>query len=103
MAASLATPDVLFVGGVNAYRSTDGGRTLAAINPWAEHCGNPDGKLHADLPGIECLLLGGREPCFFATGEYPVLRHLVLGATRAGSTPEHRTRPFRCRRRATES
>ena len=65
--ASQLDPNLLFVGGVDAYRSPDGGRTLTAINRWYEYYGQPDTKLHADLPGIDCLVTDGRESCYFDT------------------------------------
>ncbi len=42
----------LFFGGVNAFRSKDGGATWEKINEWWEYYGNELYKLHADIPII---------------------------------------------------
>ena len=48
-----ADPDRLVTGGVNGYRSADGGQTWTQINSWGEYYGSPATKLHADLRGID--------------------------------------------------
>lgn len=51
-AASSVYPSHLYVGGVDAYRSHDGGQTWQLVNSWGEYYGNPAQKLHADIPGF---------------------------------------------------
>ncbi|MEZ4775305.1 MAG: T9SS type A sorting domain-containing protein [Bacteroidia bacterium] len=50
---SSINPQVLFAGGVNAYRSADGGVTWQLVNEWFEYYGNPVNKLHADIPAFQ--------------------------------------------------
>ncbi|MEZ4826591.1 MAG: T9SS type A sorting domain-containing protein [Bacteroidia bacterium] len=59
--ASSVNPQVLYAGGVNAYRSLNGGVTWTLINEWYEYYGNPMNKLHADIPAINSFpdKLGG--------------------------------------------
>ena len=62
----------LVYGGVNGYRSTDGGLSFQQINSWAEYYGDPANKLHADLRGLDVLredLPGGQiqDRLFFNT------------------------------------
>ncbi|MDX2246893.1 MAG: T9SS type A sorting domain-containing protein [Bacteroidia bacterium] len=51
-ACSSVNPNVLYAGGVNAYRSTNGGASWQLVNEWYEYYGDPDTKLHADIPAI---------------------------------------------------
>jgi len=46
-------PDVMGFGGVNSYRSFDGGGTWTMINSWGEYYGDVENFLHADIPEIE--------------------------------------------------
>jgi hypothetical protein len=41
-------------GGLEAWRSADGGATFTRVNTWGAYYGDPAHKLHADLPGIFC-------------------------------------------------
>lgn len=50
---ALEDPSVLYLGGVNCFRTYDGGFDWEAINFWGEYYANPDSKLHADICGIE--------------------------------------------------
>ncbi len=45
----------LVYGGVNGYRSTDGGMSFQMINSWGEYYGDPANKLHADLRGLDLI------------------------------------------------
>ncbi|MDF1839411.1 MAG: sialidase family protein, partial [Planctomycetota bacterium] len=45
----------LVYGGVNGHRSSDGGLSFQDINGWGEYYGNPSGKLHADLRGLDVI------------------------------------------------
>jgi len=49
--------DALIYGGVNGYRSDDGGDTFSMINHWGEYYSSPNTKLHADLRGIDAQRL----------------------------------------------
>ncbi len=53
--ASASNPSLVCYGGVDAYRSTDGGQSFDKINSWGEYYSNPAGKLHADQQGINCF------------------------------------------------
>ncbi len=46
---SKSNPDILFTGGVNAYRSVDQGETWDLINEWYEYYDNVEFALHADI------------------------------------------------------
>ncbi|MEA1875459.1 MAG: T9SS type A sorting domain-containing protein [Bacteroidota bacterium] len=46
-------PGVMGFGGVNSYRSFDGGATWVLINGWGEYYGDIVNNLHADIPEIE--------------------------------------------------
>jgi len=52
---SPSNPDMLFIGGVDTYRSEDGGSTWKIVNGWGEYYGDPKSKLHADIPGIQAF------------------------------------------------
>jgi hypothetical protein len=52
-ASSTQNPDVVFLGSVNTYRSTDGATTWQLVNDWADYYGSPATKLHADIPAID--------------------------------------------------
>jgi hypothetical protein len=67
LTASLTNPRLVFAGGIHAYRSIDAGRHFKAINQWGEYYAAPGTRLHADVPGIDCLLYGGQEVFFFNT------------------------------------
>lgn len=53
MAVSQSNPDSLFIGGVNTYSSGDLGATWSRVSNWAEYYGDPEHKLHADIPSIQ--------------------------------------------------
>jgi len=65
--ASISTPNTLLLGGVNAYRSTDGGVSFSLVNDWTAYYSDPAHKLHADIDGIDCFSYQGRETCFADT------------------------------------
>ena len=54
--SSLATfstnPDAVFYGGVEGFRSQNGGATFQEVNDWTDYYGDPANKLHADLRGL---------------------------------------------------
>lgn len=65
--ASITNPRLVFIGGIDGYRSTDAGRTLRPINNWFEYYQFPDTRLHADVMGIDCAFYRGKEVVFFNT------------------------------------
>ncbi|MEL6904087.1 MAG: hypothetical protein AAFP22_01695, partial [Planctomycetota bacterium] len=56
LGAFATDPNAVVFGGVNAYRSADGGVTTEQINSWGEYYGAPATKLHADIRGIDVLV-----------------------------------------------
>jgi len=68
LAASIGDPDVVMFGGVELWRSTDGGASFDRVNGWAEYYGDPLHKLHADLPGLDVVRTPqGQEIHYIAT------------------------------------
>lgn len=68
LSASALDPDLVIWGGVEAWRSTNGGQSFAKINGWGEYYGDPANKLHADLPGMNTWLdSAGGEVWYFCT------------------------------------
>jgi hypothetical protein len=57
--SSTRDPEIAFAGGVNAFRSLNGGNSWTLINDWAEYYGAPATKLHADIPDIDVWRDGG--------------------------------------------
>jgi hypothetical protein len=53
---SQLTEGRLFYGGVNCYRSSNGGNSWLLINEWWEYYGSEASKLHADIPYIQAFL-----------------------------------------------
>lgn len=56
--ASTTNPNLIVWGGVEAWRSTDGGSVFAKVNGWGDYYGSPSTKLHADIPGIDVVSTG---------------------------------------------
>ncbi len=52
LASNSADPDALFVGGLEGWRSFDGGLTWTRVNTWGSYYGAPATRLHADLRGL---------------------------------------------------
>lgn len=52
LAAFSTDPDAVFYGGVEGFRSFNGGLNFQKVNGWGEYYGDPANKLHADLRGI---------------------------------------------------
>ena len=53
MNVSMSDPLKVAYGGVNAYRSSNGGVSFTKVNDWGEYYGNVSSKLHADIMEIE--------------------------------------------------
>ncbi len=67
LCASIVERDIVLFGGVECWRSTNGGASFTRINGWAEYYGDPLNKLHADLPGLDCVWTGSDEIFYVAT------------------------------------
>ena len=48
--------DIICIGGIDLYRSTNGGLNWAKVNEWWEYYDNPTVYLHADIPDIQFML-----------------------------------------------
>ncbi len=48
---------MLFFGGVNLSRSTDGGVTWTLVNYWWDYYEDIENKLHADIPEFHYLFI----------------------------------------------
>ncbi len=55
--ASILNPDLILYGGVEGYRSEDGGTTFTRINKWDSYYSNNANMLHADIPAFDVILL----------------------------------------------
>lgn len=53
--ASVNTPDILYFGDIECYRSNNGGLGFQRINEWFEYYDNVLFMLHADIPSVNCL------------------------------------------------
>jgi len=67
LCSSISDADLILFAGVECYRSTDGGGAFAKINEWWQYYDDPANKLHADLPGMDCIRVDGIENIFFNT------------------------------------
>jgi photosystem II stability/assembly factor-like uncharacterized protein len=47
--------NLLFVGGMELWRSDDNGANWKHVNGWGQYYGDPKNKLHADIPGVVYL------------------------------------------------
>ena len=66
--SAINTPDQLFFGDIECYRSSDGGNSFSNVNTWVSYYGDPANKLHADIPAISSFLdAEGTEYQFIST------------------------------------
>ncbi len=65
--ASQDRADELYLGGVDTYRSGDGGQTWSVVNYWYEYYNDPQNMLHADIPGIQVFATDGGEVALIST------------------------------------
>ena len=54
--ASNLERDKIFIGGMEVFRSSNGGNEWALVNPWWEYYSDIESKLHADIPEIRFFL-----------------------------------------------
>lgn len=52
--ASITDPNKVLYGGVECWRSANGGSSFIKVNSWGSYYGNPQARLHADIFGIDC-------------------------------------------------
>jgi hypothetical protein len=50
---SAINPNIVYFGGIDCYRSLNGGRSWKKVNKWEDYYQKPKTKLHADIPGID--------------------------------------------------
>ncbi|MFT7521354.1 MAG: photosystem II stability/assembly factor-like uncharacterized protein, partial [Kiritimatiellia bacterium] len=67
LAASIVDQDVFAWGGVELWRTFDGGRLFTRMNKWGAYYGDPASQLHADLPGLDVLPDGDGEIWYIST------------------------------------
>ena len=48
--------DVICIGGIDLYKSVNGGNNWAKVNEWWEYYDNPSIYLHADIPDIQFIM-----------------------------------------------
>jgi hypothetical protein len=65
--ASISTPSLVMLGGIDAYRSTDSGTTFQPVNNWWEYGNDPAHLLHADIRGVDIFSYQGTETLFVDT------------------------------------
>ena len=67
LCASITNSQLVAYGGVETWRSSNGGTTFTKVNNWGDYYGNPAQRLHADIPGIFALPNGAGEIWYVAT------------------------------------
>jgi hypothetical protein len=67
LCASIRDDDLILYAGVEAWRSTNGGASFAKVNNWWDYYEDPVNRLHADNPGMDCILVDGVETFFLNT------------------------------------
>jgi hypothetical protein len=55
LCASITDPNLLLYGGMECWRSTNGGSSFTKVNTWGSYYSNPQSRLHADIFGIDCF------------------------------------------------
>ena len=48
--------NLIFVGGIDLYKSENGGDSWSLVNNWWEYYGNESSMLHADIPEVRFFL-----------------------------------------------
>jgi photosystem II stability/assembly factor-like uncharacterized protein len=73
-------PFIIYAGGMDCYKSDNGGETFAKINNWWDYYDDMEGKLHADIPEIKSIVFANAfEINFISTdgGTYISSDHLT--------------------------
>lgn len=47
---------LVYLGGVDAYKSYDSGKNWSKVNHWYDYYSSTENKLHADIPGIQAFI-----------------------------------------------
>ncbi len=58
-ACSPINPEMVYAGGMECFRSSNGGTTFTKVNNWWDYYDNPEEKLHADIPEIKPVIFQG--------------------------------------------
>jgi photosystem II stability/assembly factor-like uncharacterized protein len=53
--ASILDPELFAYGGVEVWRTANGGASFLKVNNWYDYYGDPANRLHADIPGIDVV------------------------------------------------
>ncbi len=56
---SQINPEYVYIGGMECFRSHNGGTSFTKVNNWWDYYNNPEEKLHADVPEIRTFLFEG--------------------------------------------
>jgi photosystem II stability/assembly factor-like uncharacterized protein len=67
MCASITNRNLVLFGGVELWRSVNGGSSFSIINNWWDYYNDPLNKLHADMPGLDCVPTDTGESFYIAT------------------------------------
>jgi len=67
LVASITDSELVLTGGVEVFRSTDGGRNFTLVNGWGAYYADPLTQLHADIPGLDALMVGTDEVFYIST------------------------------------
>ncbi len=81
LAASITNQDVFVWGGVEVFRTDDGGATFELVNSWGEYYADPVNMLHADVPGIDVLLDGAGQELWYISTDGGLYHSIDLLAT----------------------
>jgi photosystem II stability/assembly factor-like uncharacterized protein len=65
--ASITNADLFAYGGVEMFKTTNGGTSFVKQNGWGDYYGDPAHKLHADMMGFDVYADGGGEAWFINT------------------------------------
>jgi hypothetical protein len=55
LTASIVDADIVVYGGMECWRSNNGGSSFTKVNSWGSYYSNPQSRLHADIFGIDCF------------------------------------------------
>ena len=98
--------DYIFWGGIEVFKSTNGGDSWSLVNNWWEYYGNESSKLHADIPEIrffldpefnEVALISTDGGLYFSNNSLETVQNISmngLGVSQYYSTYTKRTFPY---------